>query len=147
PGQDRVRRPIALEHAVRYQPVRSSLRLDLRVRLAEGKRLSLREDVRHQYVVMTAHRIQWLAERDEVAWNEAGPLMDQLIEGVLTVGSRLAEVDRTSLIRHASPVEHDLFAIALHRQLPQIGWETLEVLFVRQHGDCRRAEKVVIPDR
>src|SRR5271167_4655058 len=42
--QNRIRRPIALEDAMRNQPVRSSLRLHLLRSLAESQRLALGKD-------------------------------------------------------------------------------------------------------
>ena len=39
-----------------------------------------------------------------------------------------------------------MLAVALHRQLLQIGRESLQVLLVRQHGDGLGAEEVRVPD-
>ena len=39
-----------------------------------------------------------------------------------------------------------MFAVALHRQLLQIGRESLQVLLVRQHRDGLGAEEIVVPD-
>ena len=66
--------------------------------LAEGQRLRLGEDVGEQHVVMLAERVEGLGEGDEVARDEPRPLMDQLIEGVLAVGARLAPVDRPGVV-------------------------------------------------
>ena len=63
-------------------------------RLAERQRLGLREDVGHQQVVMLAERVERLREADEVARDQLRALVDQLVEGVLPVGARLAPVDR-----------------------------------------------------
>ena len=43
-------------------------------------------------------------------------------------------------------VQRDVLAVALHRQLLQIGRKALEILLVRQHGDRLGAEEVVVPD-
>ena len=103
-GEDGVRRAIAFEHAVRHKPIRRALRLHLLRRLAERQRLALREDVGQQHVVMAAQRIERLAKGDEVAGNQPRALMDQLIERMLAVGSRLAPVNRTGLVsRPRSP--------------------------------------------
>src|SRR5881628_3914135 len=91
-GEDSVRRAVALEDSVGYEPIRRALGLDLLGRLAERQRLSLGEDVRQEHVVMTAELVERLAKRDEVAGDEPGPLVDQLVEGVLAVGSRLTPV-------------------------------------------------------
>ena len=146
-GQNRVGRAIALEDAMRHQPARRSFGFDLRFRLAERQRFGLREQVRHQQVVMIAKRIQRLAEADEVAGNQPRPLMDQLIERMLAVGARLAPVDRPRLIVDARAVERDVLAVALHRQLLEVRGKALQVLLVRQHRDRLRAEEIVVPDR
>ena len=95
--QEGVRRPVALEDAVRDEPVGCPLGLHLLGRLAERERLGLREDVGQQHVVLLAQRIERLRERDEVARDQPRPLMDQLVERVLTVRPRLAPVDRAGL--------------------------------------------------
>ena len=60
--------------------------LTLLGRLAEGHGLGLGEHVCQQHVVVPAEGIERPAERDEVARDEPGPLMNQLVEGVLAVG-------------------------------------------------------------
>src|SRR4030095_304462 len=96
---------------------------------------------------MPAKWIQGFAERDEVAGNESRALMNQLVEGMLTIGARLTPVDRASIVADSFAVYGDVFAIALHRQLLQIGGEALQVLLVRQHRDGLGAEEVGIPHR
>src|SRR5215472_230732 len=98
--QNRVRRAVAFEDPVRHEPVRRALILDLLWRLSEGQRLGLCEDIRQQHIVMLAKRVERLAERDEVARDDPGSLMDQLIEGVLAVGSRLTPIDSAGIARH-----------------------------------------------
>src|SRR4029450_3152252 len=83
---------------------------------------------------------------DEVTGNKPGALMDQLIERVLTVGSWLAPKDRTRLIVHRRPAECHVLAVALHRQLLEIGRKALEILVVGQDRDRLRAEEIVVPD-
>jgi len=51
---------------VRHHRLRGPLRPDLFLGLAEGERLGLGEDVRRQYVVVVAERIEALAKADEV---------------------------------------------------------------------------------
>ena len=92
-GEDGVRRAVALEDPVGHQPIRRALGLDLLRRLAKRQRLGLGEDVRQQHVVVRSKRIERLSESDEVTGDKPGALMDQLIEGVLAVGSRLAPVN------------------------------------------------------
>ncbi len=97
-GEDGVRRAVALEDPVRHEPIRRALGLDFLGRLAEGQRLGLGEDVRQQHVVVPAERVERLDKGDEVTGDEPGALMDQLVEGVLAVGARLAPVDGAGLV-------------------------------------------------
>ena len=115
-------------------------------RLAERQRLGLGEDVRQQHVVMPAKRIERLGERDEVARDEPRSLMNQLIERVLAVGSRLAPIDRAGIVVDLVAIERDVLAVALHRQLLQIGRKSLQVLLVGQHRNRLGAEEIVVPD-
>ena len=115
--------------------------------LAEGERLALREQVRHQQVVLPAERIERLGEADEVARHEPRALVDELVERMLAVGARLAPEHRRRLDADRRAVELDVLAVALHRQLLQVGGQALQVLLVGQHGERRRAEEVVVPDR
>jgi len=78
--KDGIGRAIALEDAMRHQPARRSFGFDLRLRLAKRQRFGLREQIRHQQVMLMAKRIQRLAEADEVARHEPGSLVDELIE-------------------------------------------------------------------
>ena len=92
--KDCIRGTVALKHAVRDQPIRSALSFDLLGRFSEGQRFGLGKDVCQEHVVLAAERIERLLEGDKVARDEPGALVNQLIEGVLAVGSRLTPVDR-----------------------------------------------------
>ncbi len=59
--------------------------------------------------------------------------MDQLIERVLAVRAGFAPVNRTRLVINFLPIERDVFAVALHRQLLQVGRESFQVLLVGQN--------------
>ena len=96
--QDRVGRAIALEDAVRHQPVGRPFGPDFLRRLAERQRLALGEDIGHQHIVMLAQRVQRLAEADEVARDQPRSLVDQLVERMLAVGAGLAPVDRAGVV-------------------------------------------------
>ena len=86
-GQNRVRRTVALKDSVRHKPVRRAFILDLLGRFSKRQRLGLCEHIREQHVVMLAKGIEGLAERDEITGDDPRSLMDQLVEGVLAVGS------------------------------------------------------------
>ena len=97
-GEDRVGGAVALEDPVGHEPIRRALGLHLLGRLAEGQRFGLGEDVGQEHVVVPAQGVERLDEGDEVTGNEPGSLMDQLVEGVLAVGPRLAPVDGAGLV-------------------------------------------------
>src|SRR5262245_29449277 len=146
-GKERIRRAVALEDAMRHEPIRRALGFYFLRCLAEGQRFGLGEDVCQEHVVVPTQRVERLVERDEVAGNESRSLMNQLIEGMLPIGSRLAPIDRAGIVADSVALEGDVFAVALHRQLLQIGWESLEVLLVRQYRDSLGAEEVGMPHR
>src|SRR5205085_8592429 len=62
-------------------------------RLSPHEGLGLGEEVREEHVVVAAQGRVRLEGSDEVAWNEACPLVQQLIEGVLSVGAGLPPDD------------------------------------------------------
>ena len=145
--QQRVGRPVALERAMGDQPVgrafgsappRASCRTPA-LRPARTRWRAARRGARPSGLSVSR-------ERDEVARDEPRALVDQLIEGVLAVGARLAPVDRAGVVRDLVAVERHVLAVALHRQLLEVGGEALEVLLVRQHRDRLRAEEVGVPD-
>src|SRR5712691_2490158 len=134
-GEDRIRWAVTLEDAMRHEPIRCALGFDLLGRLPEGQRFGLSEHVRQEHVVVPTKRVERLVERYEVAGNESRSLMNQLIEGMLAIGSRLTPVDGAGIVADSLAVQGDVLAVALHGQLLQIGWESLQVLLVRQHRD------------
>ena len=92
-GEESVGRAIALKDPVRNEPIGGAFGLHLFGGLAEGQRFGLGKDVRQQDVVVPSKRVERLDEGDEVTRDEPGPLMNQLVEGMLAVGPRLAPVD------------------------------------------------------
>src|SRR5258705_6719878 len=106
-GEYRVRWPVTLEDPMRHEPVRRALSLHLFGRLTERQRLGLSEDICQEHVVMLAQRIEWFGEGDEIARDEPGTLMNQLVERVLPIRSRLAPVDGTGLLCDFTAVECD----------------------------------------
>src|SRR5262245_36991687 len=125
-GEEGVRRAVALEDAVRHKPIRCALGLDFLGRLAESQRFGLGEDVRQQDVVVPAQRMERLEKGNEVTWDKAGTLMDQLVEGVLAIGAWLTPVDGARLGVDRAALKRHVFAVTLHGQLLQIRRETLQ---------------------
>src|SRR4029453_4514199 len=96
--------------------------------------------------MMPAKRIERFVECDEVAWDESGSLMNQLIKGVLAIGTWLAPIDRTCVDVHRLPIEGHALAIAFHNQLLEISRKSLEVLFIGQYRYTMGSQKIVVPD-
>src|SRR5215510_3571125 len=97
--------------------------------------------------MMAAERIARFREGDKVTRNEPGSLVDQLIEGVLSIGPWFAPVDWTSVKGHPVAIESHMFAVALHRQLLEICGKALQILLIREDGNRLGAEEVVVPNR
>ena len=91
-------------------------------------------------------RVLRIHEGDEVSRNQVRTLMDQLIEGMLSVGACLAPEDLAGLGGNRGTIPTRALAVGLHGQLLQVGWEAVEVLVVRQDRVALSAEEVVVPD-
>src|SRR4030095_8596995 len=130
-GKDRVRWPVALENPMRHEPIRRALRFHLLRCLTKSECLGLSEHICQEHVVMPSQRIEGLGECDEIARNEFGSLMNQLVEGMLSVCSGLAPIDRASFIFDWGSLESYVLPVALHRQLLHISREPFQVLLVR----------------
>src|SRR5438477_2364536 len=112
---------------MRYEPVESAFSLNFFGRFAESQCLGLSKYIRHKNVVMPAQWRECADECDEVTRDEPRALVDQLVKGVLAVGAWFAPVNGTRLVIHFLPLERDVFAVALHRQLLEIGRESFQV--------------------
>ncbi len=92
-GEEGVGGAVAFEDFVGDEGVGDTFGFDFFGGFAEGQGFGLGEDVGHEHVVMAAERVEGFVEADEVAGDEAGALVDELVEGVLAVGAGLAPVD------------------------------------------------------
>src|SRR5262245_996394 len=100
---------------MRHQPIRSALCFHLLWRLTKCQRLGLSENIGEQHIMMAAQWIERLPEANEVAGNEAGALMNQLIKGVLPVGPGFTPVDGTCVVTDCFSIELDMLPVAFHR--------------------------------
>ena len=125
---------------------RHALGRDLLRLAAEGEGLGLGEEVGHQQVMVLAQLPGRAVEPDQVAGHEAGPLMDELVEGVLAVGARLPPHDRAGGGLDGAAVDVHRLAVALHVELLEVGGEAPEPLAVGQHRVGLRAQEVAVPD-
>ena len=144
-GEDDIGRAVAVEDAVWGECGGGAFGFDFGEGFSESEGLGLREDIRHEDVVMAAERVEGLGEGDEVAGDEAGALVDELVEAVLAVGAGFAPVDRTRVGIHMGAIEFHMLAVALHGELLEVGGEAFQVLVVGQDGNGLRAVEVVIP--
>ena len=91
--------------------------------------------------------VQRLAKADEIAGDKACALVQQLVEGMLTIGPLLAPYNGGGGCRHGPPLKSHMLAVAFHGELLQIGGKAFHILIVGQHGEGSRPEEVVVPDR
>lgn len=104
-----------------------------------------------------ANRIQRLHGRDEIGRNKTRSLMDQLIESMLPVRPWLAPNNRPRRVAHTiaitkiflriliKPLPSNVFSVALHVALLEVGGETVQVLIVWKERVRFSAEEVVVP--
>ena len=151
---DGVGRLVAFEHLVRGEEcdflfalaVLAEFFLGLGERLAVHQGFGLCKEVAEQLLVVVADLVVAVCRGDEVARNHLGALVDELVEGVLAVGTRFAPEDRTRLVVHALAVTVNGLAVRFHVCLLEVGGEAVEVLVVREHGVAGSAEEVVVPN-
>src|ERR1700685_2087231 len=87
-----------------------------------------------------------LAKSEQIARDQFGSLMNELVKRVLPIGARLAPDDGPSLIIYRLAVEGYVLAVAFHLELLQVGGKALEIIRVGQDSDGLRPEKIVVPD-
>ena len=117
--------------------------------LAERQGLGLGEEVRQEQLVHVrvpvAQRPRRVRKRDEVSGDHAGALVDQLVEGVLAVGTGLAPEDLAGLVGDRAAVAAHGLAVGLHGQLLQIRGEAMQVLRVGQDSVRVGTQEVRVP--
>ena len=87
-----------------------------------------------------------VGHRNEVRGDELGALVDELVEGVLAVGARLAPEDLSGLVGDGAAVAAHGLAVGLHGELLEVGGEAVQVLGVGQDGVRGGLEEVDVPD-
>ena len=143
----RGRRPVAGEDLVRRQRRIVHRRLGLLERAAAHQRLGLREAVGEQDLVLVVERRLVADGRDqELAGDDVGALVDQLVEGVLAVGAGLAQDHRPGRGRDRRAVEGHALAVRLHVELLQVGRQPQQPLVVGQDRAGRIAHDIAVPD-
>src|SRR5690606_20985099 len=82
---------------------------------------------------------------NEITWNEACTLMNQLIKRMLPIGARLAPYDRTRGIGDSPARTVDRLAVALHIALLEISRKSMQILVIRQNSFRFRTKKIAVP--
>ena len=144
---------VAFEHLVRGEEcdfffalaVLAEFFLGLGERLAVHQGFRLCKEVAEQLLVMVAHLVVAVGRGDEIARNHLGALVDQLVEGVLAVGTRFAPEDRAGLVVYALGVAVDGLAVGFHVGLLEVGGQAVQVLVVREHRIAGSTEEVIVP--
>ena len=149
-AEDRGRRTVALKAAGRDDLLGRALGAHLIGRLTKSERLGLGQEVAQEQLVdilaAVGCGVGSVGEGDEIGRDHHGALVQQLVEGVLTVGAGLAPEDLTGVGGHGAAVPADMLAVGLHGELLQVGRETVQVLAVRKHGVALGTEEVDVPD-
>ncbi len=112
----------------------------------ERQRLGLGEEVGHEDVLVDIDLVRRVHHADEVGGDELRALMDELVVGVLAVGTGLTPDDLAGLRRDRTALAIDRLAVALHRELLEVRSEVGEVVAVGKHREGLGAEEVVVPD-
>ena len=107
--------------------------------------LRLCKEVAHQYTVAVTDGIVRVNGTDEIARNNIGSLMDELIKCVLPIGPSFAKHNRSRLVGYRTPPFHDGLAVAFHANLLYVGREPPKIPIVEKHRLRFTADKVVAP--
>lgn len=139
---------VTRESLVRNQGFIGSLGTNLLRSLSKHQGLGLGEEVgsQHLLVLVVLDRVVGLGSNDEVCRNQLGTLVDQLEEGVLSVGGWLTEENNTSLVVDELVVLGDRLTVGFHGKLLQVSWESVHVLVKRCHKLGLGLVEIVVPD-
>ncbi|CCK16170.1 hypothetical protein BN136_2180 [Cronobacter universalis NCTC 9529] len=96
--------------------------------------------------MMIRQRVMRNRRRDEIARDQFGALVDQLIERVLAISARLAPDNRAGLVIHGVAVTVNVFTVGFHIALLEVRREAVHVLVVRQNRFGFGTKEVVVPD-
>ena len=91
-------------------------------------------------------RLVPLGRDQELAGHNIGALMDQLVEGVLAIGSGLAPDHRARGARKIAAVHRHPLAVTFHLELLEIGGQSRQALIIGQHRAAGMAQNLPVPD-
>ena len=95
---------------------------------------------------MLANRIVADSGREEIAWNQARTLMNQLIKSMLTVCTRFTPNNRSSLVSDDITISIYAFTVALHIALLKICGKAVHILVIWQNGFRFCSKEIDIPN-
>ena len=102
--------------------------------LALHQGLCLRKEVRKQYAVVVPDRVVAYRRREKITGDELCALVDELIEGMLAVCPWLSPDNRACLPADFTAVSVNVFAVALHVTLLEIGRKAMHILVIGEDG-------------
>ena len=113
--ENRGRRASTLEYAGICHPFRRAFLKHLFARLAKGKCLRLSKEVREEKLVHILRAVfcgvKRIDKRDEVGRNQARTLVNELVEGVLTISSRFSPENLARLCGDVASIPAHRFTI------------------------------------
>ncbi len=152
--QDGVSWTVTFEHFERHNVVKrcriftlvAVFLLNHFTRFTKSQRFGLSEEVRQQFRMVIRQRVVGDCRSDEIARYHFGTLMNQLVERMLTVSTRLTPDDWACLVIHRIAVTVNVFTVGFHIALLEVGRETVHILVVRQNRFGFSTEEIVVPD-
>ena len=92
------------------------------------------------------HRIEGLHGGEKIAGDQLCSLMDQLIEGVLTVSARFSPNDWSGAPSDGFTIPIHALAVAFHVALLEVSGKAVKILVVGQNGVRLGVVEIVVPD-
>ena len=149
-----VARLVARNHFVGSKPLNLSVGAPFRRQFCPGffqgfaghHGSGLAQAIGKQVRMMGGNRIVSGQGDDEVCRNQAGALVNQLVVGVLPVGTNPTPDDRPGLPGQGLAALGHALAVALHVQLLEMVRQAAQVVIVGQDGVGLGAPEIVVPD-
>ena len=96
--------------------------------------------------MVESHWIECLGRSEEIAGDELGALVDELIEGVLPIGAGLSPDNWAGAPGDRFAITINALAVAFHIPLLKVGGKAVQVLVVGEDGVSLGVVEVVVPD-
>ena len=96
--------------------------------------------------MVESHWIECLGRSEEIAGDELGALVDELIEGVLPIGAGFSPDNWAGAPGDRFAITINALAVAFHIPLLKVGGKAVKVLVVGEDGVSLGVVEVVVPD-